>query len=100
MATAVTQSRRGMTLPRRILGAHAGQDILASTQTDKKRKGNEPDTQSKVGRHLGKGGHLIIIDLVRLAPVVLSALGRRQWLGEVAKPEPMVEENQDTGQNE
>lgn len=73
-------------LARGIFRAHARQDVLARTQTDKQRKGYQPNTQPEVGSYLGERWHILVVNLVRLAPVALVAPGRRQWLREMAEP--------------
>lgn len=82
---AMAESGRVM-LARGIFRAHARQDVLTRTQTDKQRKGDQPNTQPEVGSHLRERRHILVVNLVRLAPVTLVASGRRQWPREMAEP--------------
>ena len=80
-----------------IFGTHTRQDVFAGAQTDEKGERDQPYTQSKVGGNLGKGGNVIHMGLVRLAPRARAGGERRR---EMAKPEPVVETDEETGEDE
>lgn len=84
-ATTVTQTSRGV-LPGCILGAHARQNIVTRTQTNKESKWNQPHTQAEIRSHLGERGDVFVVDLIWLAPVILSSLGRGWRFREMAEP--------------
>lgn len=70
-----------------VFTSHTRQDILACTQRDEEREGNEPDANAKIRSNLGEGGY------IRGRVTIVARRGRGRRMRKVAEPQDMVGED-------